>query len=524
MGRQEPTRRHLPDDLHSAAEGQAAVELARSVGVEFDPWQEQFLVDAMWTRPDGKWSAFEVAGVLPRQNGKGAILEGRELYGLFIDKAELIWHTAHQFVTSDDAFRRMREIIAGSRFLTRKVRRMPESHGEEGIYLHPTPTIIMGSSGRLVTQSRSPMLRYATRTGKAGRGLSSDCTELDEAFELPSNQMNALVPAMSARRAKTAGGPQLWYMSSAVNQSEHANGLTLAKLRARALGDLGNRSRLCYLEWQGDEAKYLALLRRNSRKAIERFMGDVEQWVAANPALGYRLFPDLIESEMAAMTTKGFIVERLNIGDWPPVEDEAALDLDRWDEIADPASRPVGEIALAVDVTPDSSWASIASAGRRADGKFHIKIVDHRQGTWWIADRLKELVGRHKVCAVMLDASSAAGGLIDDIHDVGIPDKTPALSPWRPGVVRVTAREMANACAALMNETEPEADGLRHCGQANLDDAVRDAATRPLADAWAWSRKDSGGDISPLVAVTLALRGYRVHGSTGGGLPWASRG
>jgi len=35
--------------------------------------------------------------------------------------------------------------------------------------------------------------------------------------------------------------------------------------------------------------------------------------------------------------------------------------------------------------------------------------------------------------------------------------------------------------------------------------AVRIAKPRPLGDAWAWSRKNSTGNISPLVSATLAL-------------------
>lgn len=37
--------------------------------------------------------------------------------------------------------------------------------------------------------------------------------------------------------------------------------------------------------------------------------------------------------------------------------------------------------------------------------------------------------------------------------------------------------------------------------------ALRAAKTRPLGEAWGWTRKKSTGDITPLVAVTLALWG-----------------
>jgi hypothetical protein len=46
---------------------------------------------------------------------------------------------------------------------------------------------------------------------------------------------------------------------------------------------------------------------------------------------------------------------------------------------------------------------------------------------------------------------------------------------------------------------------LVHMGSDELRDAVRGARSRPLGDQWAWSRKNSGVDISPLVAATLAL-------------------
>jgi hypothetical protein len=42
-------------------------------------------------------------------------------------------------------------------------------------------------------------------------------------------------------------------------------------------------------------------------------------------------------------------------------------------------------------------------------------------------------------------------------------------------------------------------------GTLDLWNAIRGAAVRPLGDSWAWSRKNSTVDISPLVACTLAL-------------------
>ena len=47
--------------------------------------------------------------------------------------------------------------------------------------------------------------------------------------------------------------------------------------------------------------------------------------------------------------------------------------------------------------------------------------------------------------------------------------------------------------------------GLRHIGQPELANGLRSAKAKPLGDSWAWSRKASSGDITALIAMTLAL-------------------
>lgn len=62
-----------------------------------DEWQ-RFALDCMLgERADGKWAAFETALIVPRQNGKGSVLEARELAGLFLFGEQLILHSAHEF-------------------------------------------------------------------------------------------------------------------------------------------------------------------------------------------------------------------------------------------------------------------------------------------------------------------------------------------------------------------------------------------------------------------------------------------
>ena len=53
-----------------------------------------------------------------------------------------------------------------------------------------------------------------------------------------------------------------------------------------------------------------------------------------------------------------------------------------------------------------------------------------------------------------------------------------------------------------------EAGTLNHLNVPALNAAVAGAVKRPLGERWAWSRKDSSVDITPLVASTLALYGF----------------
>ena len=67
------------------------------------------------------------------------------------------------------------------------------------------------------------------------------------------------------------------------------------------------------------------------------------------------------------------------------------------------------------------------------------------------------------------------------------------------------SKEHAQACGSLYDALVGRK--VRHLGTPELTAAVDGAKTRVLGEAWAWSRKSSAIDISPLVAVTLALWG-----------------
>ena len=173
------------------------------------------------------------------------------------------------------------------------------------------------------------------------------------------------------------------------------------------------------------------------------------------------------------------------------------ISLEKWDALADdPAAegaRMLDPVVLAFDTTPDRSMTSVLACGSRTDGLPQLEVVDRRPGTAWIPERLLELVDRHMVEKVYVDAAGRPGRCCTRRRRSGSTSKLSA----RP--------DHAKACGVMFDTVDEK--GLRHLGGLELRQAVKGATKRPLGDAWAWSRKNSTVDISPLVAATLGAVG-----------------
>jgi hypothetical protein len=478
LGDQRPRIFSAPPALSSA--GQEAVELAASAGLHLDPWQRWILDQSLGERVDGRWAASEVAVVVGRQNGKGAILEARELAGLFLFGERLILHTAHQFKTSSDAFDRIRGLVENTDALRKRVRRIPVGKGDEAIELRG-----------------GQRLRFIARSNVSGRGFTGDVVILDEAFELADATMNALIPTMSARSVE--GNPQIWYTSSAVNQAEHRHGRVLARVRRR--GHAGD-PRLMYAEWSAGDREDL------DEEQLRQLRFDRRAHAGANPGYNIRISAEWIEGvEFGSMSVRGFEVERLGIGDWP------ADDEQRWSVISEaawrsrliPAPDRLERPALAVAASwPDAEHYSIGAAGGAA-GAIAVQLVDRRPGRAWVPGRLRELQERHNpVAVVMRDRGPTA-----PLHAEMTRDGFALTTPW----VRESAAAFALFRAAAV---EGEPVPLGHFGQQVLDDAVAAAEREPAGgDGWVWVRKGET-DISPVEAVTLAAWGHSTYANPTG--------
>lgn len=463
---------HVP--RFSSSAGDEVIDLAATAGLILDPWQQFVLRNAMGERADGRWAAFEVGLAVARQQGKGSVLEARELAGLVLFGEMQIVHTAHELKTSMKHFKRLIRLFDGSDDLRKRVKKVINSNGKEGLEM------VNGA-----------VLECLARTKNAGRGFTGDLVVLDEAYALTDEQMEASMPTMLA-----VDNAQVWYTSSP--PLDAVSGQILMAVRDR--GESGTQERLAWFDYG---------LAGNLDKIDDMDLDDKASWMAALPSMrSGRVREENVQVMRDVLTNKGFAREILGI--WPPKPSQVGFRViaERyWTGMLDPASQITGRPAIGVYVPPDRSYSAIAAAGRREDGGRHIELTgnaaegdDYRPGTAWIVPRLLQLNGHDPSVMVIDDKAVAdeaeAAGLV--VHRAGVADVVTGCQLLFDGV--------AGADASGRN--------VHHLGQQAMTDAVAGAVKRKIGNSWAWERHDLTTDIGPVAAASLALFGHctpRVH-------------
>lgn len=467
-------------------------------GYDLDPWQRWWLTEACGITPDGRWAAFEVAGICSRQNGKNTNLEVRELGGLFLFGEQMIIHTAHEFKAAAEHFRRVRDTIASYDDLSRRVKRVMTSHGDEAIELRSAPTLIFGPGGKRIRRNVGGRLRFLARSRGSGRSFTADCVVYDESMFLSDEQVGASMPTMSA-----VSNPQMIYTASA----GYHDSVQLAMVRRRILK---HDQSLMGAEWSIDPhvdtcPRDEVLGRKTNRYVVcDRHddRDDPRSWAKANPAFNLRISYEHVAKEFRSMSMAAFDRERLGVGDWPEEEESwSVISEELWGQcsLPDPggALRP---LAFAVDVDPDMHGATIAASWHRPEPDGKVRTVLEiprgcsREGTGWVVQRLVELRRQWRPIAICFPKNGPAAGLADAAENAGL------------DVVRAGSGDEAEAFSQMITAVKNRT--VAHLGREQapaLWSAIASAETRDVGDGGhAWSRRESEADITPIVAATLA--------------------
>ena len=472
-----------PDYLHeveyATTLGPEVADLCEQAG--FAPYPEQRLVlDGLFgIKAGGQVAAFETDVICSRQQLKTGLEKQAVLGWTFLwPRPPLIIWSAHEFETAQAAWTDLCTLIESNPDLDRELARRPTGGAMPEIVIRNPKT---GETQRI---------RFKTRTGGGGRGLTANKVILDEGLYLSGAHMGALLPTLIQ-----VHNPQVLIGSSAGYAKSHV--LRAAKARGRQ----GSDPRQLYAEW-------CAPPRKCARDDCDHVKGtpgcaldNVALWRHACP-VSARKDPTMvtIQDLRNTMSPLGFMTEVL--GWWEEPTGEAAIDLDRWSsrELTDPGSEiaPASRIGLAVDVSPKRTWSAIGAAGLRTDQRLHVEVtgrpstgeVDYRPGTAWVVDRAAAIALDHGI-PVHMAAGSAAASLIPDFKQLGVQ------------VVEVSPGDVAAACGMVADKV---ADGtLVHLEQPELDAAIDATRWRDVGDRTrVWGRRQSAADITPTYAITLA--------------------
>jgi hypothetical protein len=463
-------------EAHDWSLGDRAIEWSREHKLRLDPEQEFMLRSMLGLGEDGRWQSFEFALSAPRQNGKGEVLLARELFGIFVLEERLIIHSAHEFKTSARHFQRLEKAIRDNPDLLAQIERsglgtmrmvgFRYSHGDEAIVLQ---------SGAKI--------EFRTRTKSGLKGVDDvSLLVLDEAQILSEWAHGTMVPTL--RASTTERGPQLAYAGNAPDQDKDDHAIVWTRVRERGIA--GDEDSLVYHEYSLDY--------ESPEEVPEEVARDPKRWREVNWAMVRgRVTEKHMEKEIRLLGWRQFITELLNVGDYPDTDlvGNAEISLEKWLGCEDAESVLEDPVCISFDVSP-ARRTTITAAGLNERGKKMVEMINCREGTGWVPERMAELCASHEVMELVCDGFGPANAIADRIEEQTGLD-----------VRRLKTGEYADACGQFA--TAVEEDDLVHLGQDELNTSVRGARTRPLVDRWAWSRSKSKTDPGPVISGSIAL-------------------
>lgn len=460
------------------------------MAVKFDPWQESACTLVLGKTRHDRY-AHTVGGIvwsIPRQVGKTFTI-GSLLIAMCIEFPGLVvvW-TAHHSRTSTSAFRAMQGMVRRP-----KVRvHLASSARSDGIRSTNGEQEISFRNGSIIM--------FGAREQGFGRGIPEiDVEVFDEAQILRLKALEDMVAATN--QAKHPHGALLFFIGTPPRPSDPGEAFTEKRRQAldREVDDM------MYLEFSADPASD---------------PDDRSQWPIMNPS-----YPKRTPLESMLRLRRNLPDEdswnREGRGIWDPKTSSRVIDQVSWDAIADPSSMPIDRLTLAIDVAPDRSVASVALAGLREDGLWHVELDEHRKGADWTIGWVKQRAAKNELHAVVVDELA---GLTEKRHGRNY------LKGTNIEVTLMGGREQAIASAgyfdAVMGAT------ARHTDQPQVNVSLSVAGKRDVGNGagWAWSKKSAESDITPTVAQTDALWGAQNDNvkrpirnwSTSGGGGWVA--
>jgi hypothetical protein len=469
VGSQEPRVRVRPAGCVDFYDGDEAVELSAGYGLTPDPWQGDGVVRGWLARgADGRLAAGRCGLAVPRQNGKNGTVEVVQLHKLVVQGRKIL-HTAHEVKTARKAFLRLCSFFENERKypeLAALVESIRRTNGQEAIVL------LNGASVEFVARSRG-----------SGRGYTVDDLFCDEAQEMDDEQLEALLPTVSAA---PSGDPQIIFLGTP--PGPNSPGEVFQRVRSDAVS--GQSVRLCWDEWSIPDEMPVRLALENWREHVYH----------TNPALGIRLGISTVTDESVAMSAEGFCRERL--GQWQNANAGArAFSVAAWGVLR--GEMPEGaRLVYGVKFSVDGSSIGLAEAYRPVDGPVFVRPrreANLGEGIGWLVDFL--VANQGEAAQIVIDGRAGVGALVNALRDGGVKNKRIVIVPTLDQVL----------AAHSMFEQAVVTGGLSHPGNEAFDLQVTSALKRKIGanGGFGWDAPE-GGSVVALDAATLAHWGAKT--------------
>lgn len=430
--------------------GHAVGAIAKLLGRELMPWQQYCADVSGEVDEQGRFVYPVVVYTVPRQAGKSALAIATCIQRALMRPSQRVWHTAQTGLDARDLFRQTAD----------EVRESP---------LAPFVKIRESAGSEHIRFDNGSTLRPHPPTQASLHGKQSDLNFIDEAWSFGDVDGQALMQAIVPTQATRPGAQTIIVSTAGTAESTWFREFVE---RGRN-GDKG----IAYFEWSIPEG-------------VDPL--DLAEVAKHHPAYGHTM--DMAAFEAAAVQfgeTPGAFARAYG-NRWTQAS-EQVIPLDAWERCQTDTTIPVeARVAFGAAVSIDREHSAIVAAAI-VGGNPIVELVEYRDGADWVGPRLQELNQRHANAGLVVDAHGPSTTVVD------------WLTVNNVELLPLGTRDVTAATASFLDRIKNGDVQIRT--NAYLTAAAEYATTRPVGEAFAWSRRKSSGCIAALEAATLAVRG-----------------
>lgn len=492
LGSQEPTKlvktqEVLPSFLDQPLVRQRLLDFS----LDLLPWQQSVLQNSLAIKNSSLFYK-NVCLSVPRQNGKTEIIIARAFIGLIFLSEKMVY-SSYREESAVAIFYRMLDLIESSpESLRAYFPELPSRKVKDKVIVSKDPH----------TNEILGRIRFITRKGGAGRGLSESLVFIDEAQNLTAGENDSLSGTIA-----TFKNGQMWYfgtpepaeagatLGTSAQSSQRGENL-FGKIRKNILKGLPYS---LWMEWGTEK-----LVPRTEKIA----------WYIANPSLGYS-FPggrgiteEFLESRTA--DDLSFAVEHL--GFWSEQQRDSVIDITSWEDLKikkeEALSFKSGKVSIAVKSSIDDKKLYVILAARKRGSTeiFTELLKTFDLSTAWEAPFwvfMKDFVKSSKCVSIVVDGILASAQIKNILSQQGI---------WKPNGARFKqgkitfagTSDLTSSCSSFLGAIKEK--NIFHAGQEVVDLMVFDTGKRSLKSGGFGFYSISGkNDASLIEALALAV-------------------